>query len=144
MLASFYGRRVVLMGREYAAAQQVLQLGGRVTYGGRQSLRTDSILARIVCYLAFDDFDHVTAVNFQNARVGDEEIAVLWHFRRVQDVTLGGTQVTDGGIETLTSLPRLESVGLWNTEVSDTGIQRLKTKYPMLMVYDGGRKPRPN
>ncbi len=143
VLASLYGRRIVLMSREYAAAQQVIRMGGRVTYGGRQSLRRESIPTRLVSYLAFDDFDHVTAVGFQDIRVGDEEIAVLRHFQRVRDVTLGGTLVTDGCIETLIDLPHLKSVGLWKTEVSDSGIQRLKTKHPTLMVYDGGRKPRP-
>jgi len=137
VLAGLYGRRMVLMSREYAAARQVIHLGGRVTYGGRRSLQRETALTRLVGYLAFDDFDDVTAVGFQDVRVGDEDITVLRSFRRVQHVTLGGTLVTDECIDTLLELPQLKSVGLWKTDVSDAGIQRLKMKYPMLMVYDG-------
>lgn len=125
------------MSREYAAARQVIHLGGRITYGGRRSLQRETVLTRLVSFVAFDDFDHVTAVDFQDIRVGGDDIAILGSFRKVQGVGLGGTLVTDDCIDTLMDLPQLQSVGLWKTDVSDAGIGRLKMKYPALMVYDG-------
>ena len=78
----------------------------------------------------------VVAMPCVGARVGDEDITILREFRRVENVTLGGTLVTDDCIDTLIELPHLKSVGLWRTDVTDSGIQRLKSKHPYIMVYD--------
>lgn len=137
VLAGLFGRRIVLVTRENAATRQVIRLGGRVTYAGRRSLQSETVLTRLVSYLVFDDFDHVTGVGFQDVPVGNEDMKLLRSFRRVEAVTLGGTLVTDDCIDTLIELAHLKSVGLWDTDVTDSGIQRLKTKHPTLMVYDG-------
>lgn len=138
VLAGLYGRRAVVMSREFVAVQQVLRLGGRVTYGGEQSLQTEAALTRLVGYLAFDDFDHVIGVRFEGIPVGDEEVAVLRHFRRVQAVTLWKTPVTDECIDTLINLPHLRSVSINHTEITNAGLRRLETECPTLMVYGGG------
>ena len=134
-LGGLYGRRVELMNRERAAARRVMGLGGELSYAGQRTLQGEAVTTRLVSYLLFDDFDHVSAVVFRNAPVKDKDVEVLRSFRRVAHVTLTGPLVTDGCIQTLINLPHLRSVSLWRTGVTDAGIKRLRAQHPLLMVY---------
>lgn len=68
----------------------------------------------------------VTVVNFGTTQVGDEALANLKGFTKLQKLTLNGTKITDAGLEQLKGLESLKKLYLVDTKVSDAGLAHLK------------------
>lgn len=68
----------------------------------------------------------VTVVNFGTTQVGDEALANLKGFAKLQKLTLNGTKITDAGLEQLKGLEGLKKLYLVDTKVTDTGLAHLK------------------
>ena len=74
-------------------------------------------------------------VDFQDADVGDADLAILRGLANLKWLSLQGTQVTDAGMLHLKELSNLEGLSLHGTEVTDAGIVHLQSLSALKHLY---------
>jgi len=67
-------------------------------------------------------------------RLIDEDLQVLWTFKRLKQVNLRGANVTDAGLRHLLSLSALEKLNVLGTKVTAKGLATFQARKPNCLI----------
>ena len=81
-----------------------------------------------------DPVGPVTQIDLGETPIGDDGLAHLRHFRKLEWLCLEDTEITDAGLVHLETLHNLRLLELAKTGVTEEGILRLKQALPQCQI----------
>ena len=137
------GKKIEQKGKERAAVEAIVKLGGEVMYDSGASPPGPEWLRRFVGEYFFSKVDQVTLHH-----VTDSELQCLEGLPDLISVDLEGASITDVGLLHLRGLTRLEFLDLRGTKITDAGMVNLLSlsnlknlRLQRTSVTDEGRQP---
>ncbi len=78
-------------------------------------------------------------MSFENAALGDSQLAQILAVKSLERIDLRGTRITDEGVARLKELPNLKCLILWSTNISDRGLEHVvQNKSITFLAIPGG------
>jgi hypothetical protein len=127
---AWLAREIEQAQRQYRGVEALRKKGAGVMHSGLtyygDTYFKDVFRDRVGGEWIHDFVTDVTAVNYLNSPLKENELAVLEAFPQLRSLDLEGTEVTDEGLKSLGLLTQLRSLNLEGTHITDAGLEYLQ------------------